>query len=178
MITLRQAVSGDGPRLWALNHLPFIGATADPDVPLVLPLPDQAPSAFPDLADVEESFLAAGGDFVVAELDGLVVGMCGFLPTSSSEVEILRLRVHPALRRRGIARSIMEDLGGRAAKAGFAEVHLNTATNQPEAVAFYRSLGYLETGRETRADWTWTLVYFRKAIGSPTPGDSTPVLVD
>jgi hypothetical protein len=36
--------------------------------------------------------------------------------------------------------------------------------NQPEAVAFYRSLGYHEAGRETRPEWSWTLVYFIKPL--------------
>lgn len=158
--------------------MPFIGATSDPGVPLLLPLPSQAPSAFPDLAGVKESFLGAGGDFIVAELDGLIVGMCGFLPTGPSEVEILRLRVHAAMRRQGIARAIMEELERRAATVGFTEAHLNTATNQPEAVAFYQSIGYLETGRESRPEWTWTLVYFRKVIGSLAPSGSTTALVE
>lgn len=146
--------------------MPFVGNTADPTLPLELPVPTEAPAAFPDLADVEESFLGAGGDFVVAELDGLVVGMCGYLPTSRSEVEVLRLRVHPALRRQAIGRALMTELERRAGAAGFAQVHLNTATNQPEAIAFYLDLGYRETGRETRPEWSWTLVYFRKSLRS------------
>ena len=164
MVRLRRAVGGDGPRLWALNEMPFVGNTADPSVPLQLPIPKQAPPAFPDLANVEESFIGAGRDLIVAEVDGLIVGMCGFVPTSPSEVEILRLRLHPAVRRRGIARLMMADLEQRAAESGFAEIHLNTATNQPEAQAFYDSLGYVEPSRETRPEWSWSLVYLRKRI--------------
>lgn len=55
---------------------------------------------------------------------------------------------------------------------------LDTSTAQPEAIAFYRALGYAESGRETRPDWHWTLVYFSKDLQShpgPTPcPDQTP----
>ncbi len=44
------------------------------------------------------------------------------------------------------------------------ELHLDTADNQPEAVACYRSLGYAEVGRESRPDWTSTLVYPLKRL--------------
>jgi hypothetical protein len=37
-------------------------------------------------------------------------------------------------------------------------------TNQPEAMAFYRSLGYREFGREHQPGWSWTLVYYLKEL--------------
>jgi len=43
-------------------------------------------------------------------------------------------------------------------------MRLDTATNQPEAMAFYEALGYRETGREDRPGWWWTLVYYEKAL--------------
>ena len=58
----------------------------------------------------------------------------------------------------------MSELERRDAAAGFAEFVLDTATNQPDAVAFYRGTGYEEVGTETRPDWSWTLVYFRKPL--------------
>jgi len=41
---------------------------------------------------------------------------------------------------------------------------LDTATNQPDAMAFYHNIGYREIGRETRPEWDWTLVYFLKDL--------------
>jgi hypothetical protein len=35
---------------------------------------------------------------------------------------------------------------------------LDTATNQPEAMAFYEGIGYAEVAREGRPEWHWTLV--------------------
>ena len=60
VVNARRARSEDGPRLWALNNLPNIGATADPTVPIDLLIPDRPPPAFPDLADVEANFVRGG----------------------------------------------------------------------------------------------------------------------
>ncbi len=76
------------------------------------------------------------------------------------------MRVHPAVRRRGRGRLLVSALEEAASELGFHQLHLDTASNQPEAVAFYRSLGYEEIGRETRPGWSWTLVYFMKRLPS------------
>src|SRR5690348_11968866 len=94
----------DGPALWALNALPNVGHTADLSVPPDLPRPDVPPAAFPDLADVEAVCIAVGGQFVVAELEGHLVGMAGCKPTATG-AEVLRVRVHPGTRRMGIGRA-------------------------------------------------------------------------
>jgi predicted GNAT superfamily acetyltransferase len=58
----------------------------------------------------------------------------------------------------------MVELESRAAAGGFREMFLDTATNMPEAMAFYQALGYREVGRETHPDWSWTLVYYVKSV--------------
>ena len=54
----------------------------------------------------------------------------------------------------------MGALERRAAQRGMRQTHLDTATNQPEAMAFYRSLGHREIGRERQPGWSWTSVYY------------------
>jgi ribosomal protein S18 acetylase RimI-like enzyme len=110
------------------------------------------------------SFVGCGGDFVVAETDGQLVGMGGIKPTGAGRAEVLRVRVHPALRRCGVGRQVIRELETRAVALGLSALHLDTADNQPDAVAFYLALGYQETGRETQPDWSWTLVYFGKQL--------------
>jgi ribosomal protein S18 acetylase RimI-like enzyme len=161
---VRRYEARDVRGIWALSTVPNVGHTADPTVPLDLPEPDGPPPAFPYLADVEGSFRAVGGDFLVAERDGYLVGMGGIRPNSSVQAEMLHIRVHPATRREGIGRLVVGALERRAVELGFEEVHLDTATNQPEAVAFYEALGYSRTGEETRPEWAWTLVYFTKLL--------------
>ena len=162
MVGIREFRDEDAPILWALNSLPNIGATADPDVPLRLLPAAEPPVGFPDLADVRGCFVDVGGDFLVAELGGCIVGMGGIRPNPAGQAEVLRIRVHPAARRRGVGRELMAALEKRANELGLPEMHLDTATNQPEAIAFYRSLGYREIGREHQPSWSWTLVYFAK----------------
>ena len=161
---VRRFEPADLRRVWALNDIPNVGATADAGAPLDLPLPDGPPASFPRLADVESSFLQDGGDFLVVEEADHLLGMGGIAPNTSSQAEVLHIRVHPATRRRGIGRMLMTALEERAGELGFAELHLDTASNQPEAIAFYRGLGYTEIGRETRPEWKWTLVYFTKHL--------------
>ena len=164
MITIREARAEDHPTLWALNALPFKGATADATVPLPLPPTPSPPAGFPDLADVERSFTALGGAFLVAEVEGHLAGMGGIRLRPDGSAEVLRVRVHPATRRRGVGRALMTALETSAADRGAREAILDTTTEQPEAVAFYEALGYEEIGRETRPEWTWTLIWFRKRL--------------
>ncbi|MEQ4210300.1 GNAT family N-acetyltransferase [Actinopolymorpha sp. B9G3] len=145
--------------------LPHIGATADPSVPIPLPAACFAPKQFSDLADPFATILGVGGDFFVAETDGNLVGMAGFRPTSfPARVEVMHVRVHPALRRHGIGRVLMTAVEAGAASRGFKEAWLDTATNMPVAMSFYEVLGYIEVGRESRPDWHWTLVYYLKEL--------------
>jgi ribosomal protein S18 acetylase RimI-like enzyme len=111
--------------------------------------------AFDDLADPARTFTAAGGELVVAEVDGHIAAMGGFRAVAKlpHRVEILRARVHPARRRLGLGAAIMNALETGAAARGYRQAWLDTATNQPEAMAFYGSLGYQEIGRETRPGW-------------------------
>jgi ribosomal protein S18 acetylase RimI-like enzyme len=162
--TIRRAVLEDSRAIWALNELPNLGATADPSLPLELPQPSEPPAAFPDLRDVTSGFTDRDGEFLVSEHDGHVVGMGGYRPDDADAVEIMRVRVHPAMRRRRIGADLMAELERRARAAGFREVRLNTATNMPEAIAFYRALGYTETRLESHPRWTWTLMHFAKPL--------------
>jgi N-acetylglutamate synthase-like GNAT family acetyltransferase len=164
---VRRPTAKDRRAVWALNSIPNIGKTGDPSWPLEMPLPDDPPAAFPDLADVPASFTDVGGEFLVVESRGRLVGMGGVRPTSTNSAEVLRVRVHPATRRRGIGTLLMSSLEDRARQLGIGRLHLDTATNQPEAVAFYRALGYEEVGTESRPDWTWTLIYFGKDLTPP-----------
>lgn len=165
--TVRTAGPADLPVLWAMAVLPNLGATADRSVPVPLPPALGPPAEFDDLCCPASTFTAVGGDFVVAEMDGHIVGMGGFRPADlPRRVKVLRVRVHPARRRRGIGRELMAVLESRAARRGFQEAWLDTATNQPEAMAFYESLGYIEVARERRPGWHWTLVYYLKRLPS------------
>ncbi|MGW0230373.1 GNAT family N-acetyltransferase [Actinopolymorpha singaporensis] len=165
MITITTVRTTDLPVLWAMAVLPHHGATADASVPIPLPAAGGPPAEFPDLADPTASLLEAGGSLLVAEVNGHLVGMAGFRPSERpARAEVVHVRVHPALRRRGVGRGLMAAVETEAAQRGFTEAWLDTATNMPEAMAFYEGVGYAEVGRESRSEWQWTLVYYLKKL--------------
>ncbi|WP_232821679.1 GNAT family N-acetyltransferase [Desertihabitans aurantiacus] len=166
MLTIRRYRAADAPTVWALNDIPHRGDTEDPSVPLRLQPLFCPPPAFPDLADIHATFIAAGGDFLVAELAGDLVGMAGFRANERGQAQVLRVRVHPAVRRQRVGARLMGAVERRALELGFTEAFLDTSTHQPAAMAFYQALGYREVGRETRPEWSWTLAYLTKQLGS------------
>ena len=58
----------------------------------------------------------------------------------------------------------MSRLEADSACLGYRQARLDTATNQPEAMAFYSGIRYRPIGQETRPDWDWTLVYYVKDL--------------
>ncbi|GIG63811.1 hypothetical protein Pen01_01060 [Phytomonospora endophytica] len=160
LITVRDARPDDLRTLWTLASLPNVGATGDPGRPIALPEAAGPPEAFADIGD-PASHIA----FLVAEFQGRVVG-CGGIraagPGAADGVEVRNIRVHPATRRLGVGRAVMAALEKRARDVGYRFAHLDTATNMPEAMAFYRRIGYEETHR--RAFPKWTLVYYSKSL--------------
>ena len=170
MVTFREVQPGDLPDLWALNDLPNLGATADPLTPLPLPPAPAPPAAFPDLADIVANFYAVGGDFLIGERNGALVAMGGSFRLGPDTIEIGRVRVHPACRREGLGAELIRRLEERAQAAGITVVTLNTATNMPEALAFYDAVGYRRSRLECDPAWAWTLQHFEKLL-PPTARD-------
>ncbi len=83
------------------------------------------------------------GAFVVARLDGEPVGCGGVRQFADGIGEVKRMYVQPAARRRGVARAVLRDLHRRARALGYARLVLETGVLQPEAIALYRSEGYV-----------------------------------
>jgi GNAT superfamily N-acetyltransferase len=79
-------------------------------------------------------------------------------PNQPHRAEVVKLLVHPAARRRGIARALIMALEGEARDAGRTLLTLDTWTGGP-AETLYRNLGYVTVG-----------VIPRYARPSATPG--------
>lgn len=68
---------------------------------------------------------------------------CGAIKAYHDEIaEIKRMFVHPAYRRKGIARLILQELEKWASELDFTTCILETGKRQPEAIALYKSWGY------------------------------------
>jgi GNAT superfamily N-acetyltransferase len=92
-------------------------------------------------------FRASGGYFVIGYWDSQAAGCGAFRPYDQTTVEIKRMFVKPEFQRRGIARAILGAVETEARKRGYKRSILETANRQPEAVALYRSCGYLEIAK-------------------------------
>ncbi|HEX5442721.1 MAG TPA: GNAT family N-acetyltransferase, partial [Pirellulales bacterium] len=79
-------------------------------------------------------------DFLVAELDGAVVGF-GFLNRETAELEALF--VSPGVARRGIGKAILRSLERIAHDVGLTSLRLSASLN---SVEFYAAVGYQATG--------------------------------
>jgi DNA-binding MarR family transcriptional regulator/GNAT superfamily N-acetyltransferase len=100
----------------------------------------------PDLALPAE--LAAmrppAGVFLLATLLGEPIG-CGALKLHDGEPpDVKRMWVSPSARGLGVGRRLLTELEARAAATGSTVVRLETNAELTEAIAMYRSAGYLE----------------------------------
>jgi ribosomal protein S18 acetylase RimI-like enzyme len=120
---------------------------------------------------------AATGDVVllIAEVAGRIVGTVQLQPADSENGahrgDISKLLVHPAWRRRGIARALMTRLETEASDGGKTLLVLDTREGDPSN-DLYRALGYHEVGRipEWARDAAGNLsatVFWYKALGCP-----------
>ena len=87
-------------------------------------------------------FAGPGGRFVMAYVDGEPAAMGGWR-RHGAEAEIKRMYVRPAFQRRGLARIVLAELERSALEAGVTRLILETGNAQPEAIALYRSAGYV-----------------------------------
>ena len=89
-----------------------------------------------------DELLAPTSYFVVARVDGAVAGCGALRQREPGLMEVKRMFVRPAFRRRGVARAVLEALEAQARAVGATRLVLETATGQPEAMALYPSAGY------------------------------------
>lgn len=96
-------------------------------------------------------FASPRGLFVVGYLDSVPVACGGWRMHDGpapqyrvGDAELKRMYVAPRARGKGFARGVLAELERSAAAAGRIRVILETGTEQPEALALYRSSGYTE----------------------------------
>jgi GNAT superfamily N-acetyltransferase len=87
-------------------------------------------------------FAAPYGAFFVATVDGAPIGCGGLRRHDDGTVEVKRMFVRSAYRRRGHARALLRALEDRARSSGYRTVILETGLAQPEAIALYTNEGY------------------------------------
>lgn len=151
MVTVRRYEDGDGPAVRRLNQHALREEGTDPeDIP-----------GTEDLETVRESYLETGGEFLVAEADGSIVGMGG-LRVDGSIGELFRMRVHPDYQHQGLGTRLLDGLEQAARERGVDELRAETARRQTAAISFYPACGYEH--HRSRAYGEYDLVEYKKDL--------------
>lgn len=113
-----------------------------------------------DLEDIEGAYFARGGLFeVLVDGSGRILGTAALRPYSEGVAELRKMYFLPELRGRGIGRSTLIRMIGKAREAGFKQMYLDTASTMMEAIALYESVGFKPTNdiHTARCDRAYTL---------------------
>lgn len=102
----------------------------------------------PDLADIDGHYLAKGAEVLVVEVDAQIVAAGALVLEGRDRGRVVRMSVAASHRRRGLARTVVEELIRRARERGLSELHVSTDTPWISAVALYRSCGFEEVGQD------------------------------
>ncbi len=104
------------------------------------------------------------GAFLVARLDGDVVGCGGLRHLVPGVGELLRIYVVPGARGHGVGRAILQALEDAARELRYRSVRLETGLRQPEAIGLYEGAGFHQIPRYGRWADSPLSVCFEKAL--------------
>ena len=128
-------------------------------------LPWQPEEADRDVIEVENAYMAQGGEFWVVEFKGCIVGTAAYYPVKqdSSGVEIRKMYILPQFRGQGLGKYLLQELELAIAKKGFTTIYIETASVLQEAINLYEKNNYqpmkeVATARCDRA-------YYKNLVG-------------
>lgn len=120
-----------------------------------------------DLHDIERVYIESGGEFLVGELDGLIVAMGAIRPLGEGRAEVKRMRVHPGYQRRGFGQAILTALEEAARRTGFRVLTLDTTVKQVPAQRLYEKNGFRPVRRTVLTGFE--CIIYEKEIGRTAP---------
>jgi ribosomal protein S18 acetylase RimI-like enzyme len=146
MITIRTAARSDARILWDAERR----TAMTPGLLASRPAEIRA-----ELIEEKIEALSARGRYVVAEMDGNIVGHAFLDPlvglAATSHVFVLTMVVHPEKTGQGVGSALLSHLLDWAARdSRVARVELCVRSTNTRAIALYRKLGFVEEGRLQR----------------------------
>ena len=113
--------------------------------------------------------LAEGATAIIAERNGQMLG-CVMMKVMDGDLYFGRLSVVPKARGLGLARRLVEAVEADARARGLAGVRLGVRVVLTDNQRLFRSLGYVETGREAHPGFAHpTSINMRKSLERATP---------
>ena len=97
---------------------------------------------------VSDYYSERNGGFWVAVDGERIVGMFGLEPSSDGAMELRRMYVDPDLRRRGIARTMLDFAEQECRRRNRPRMNLSSSELQGEALALYQNAGYQRVREE------------------------------
>jgi len=97
--------------------------------------------------DLRRFLSIPGSESVIAESRGELAGFAIGYPDSPDLARVVTLDVAPSCRRRGLGEKLLDALLARLAASGARRVLLEVDVRNSGAIAFYRKLGFAQSGR-------------------------------
>jgi putative acetyltransferase len=98
-----------------------------------------------DIKDIESSYFSRGGTFFVLEAEnGSIIGAYGLYPVDKQTCELRKMYLHKAYRGKGLGKFLLDDALSKARRLGFKRMILETASVLKEAIALYKSYGFVQ----------------------------------
>jgi len=98
-----------------------------------------------DIGDIEFYYFKQGGVFyVLEEKDGSIIGAYGLYPVNKQTCELRKMYLHCSYRGKGLGKILLDSALLEARRIGFKRITLETASVLKEAIALYKSYGFME----------------------------------
>ena len=115
-----------------------------------------------DLYSVNDNYKNNGGEFLVIEDDGKIIGMGAIRPVDKKTIEVKRMRIEPKLQGRGLGKKLLLKLLEIATQSGYKKVILDTTVNQIAAQKLYESCGFAKIG--TGKIMNFDVIFYEKNL--------------
>ena len=111
------------------------------------------PAMNPDLDDIWQHYVAAGGVFVVVESDGELVGTGALVKGAACDRtgRLVRMSVRESHQRQGIGRGLVRHLHHHAQQCGYKRLLVETNNDWFDAIGLYKSCGFREYDRDAES---------------------------
>ncbi len=101
----------------------------------------------PDIDDILGQYIDSSQTFIIAEMEGVVVGTGALIRETAQTGRVVRMSVAREMRRMGIAQALMARLIEIARERGYTRLVLETNSGWDDAIGLYQRCGFREYHR-------------------------------